>query len=121
MKKTADTLAGDEAIAGARRCAALLAEKKASDIIVLDLRRVNSYLDCFVIATGTSHLHCRALARELERHAAAAGIKQRNRPDLDSGWVIIDLNDIIIHLFTEEIRAYYQLEKLWGDAERVAW
>ncbi len=102
-----------------RKCARVLDEKKGSDIIILDLRDVNSYLDYFIITTGNSRIHCRALARELERFGHSEELRQRNKPDYDSGWIILDFNELIIHIFTQEMREYYQLEKLWGDAARI--
>ncbi|MBP7736566.1 MAG: ribosome silencing factor [Spirochaetes bacterium] len=99
-----------------RQCARVLDEKKGADIVFMDLRSVNSYLDYFIIATGNSRVHCRSLARELEKFMHSRGIRQRNRPDYDSGWIILDCSELIVHIFTQEMREYYQLEKLWGDA-----
>ncbi len=98
----------------------LLEDKKGRDIVVLDLRKVNSYLDCFIIASGNSTIHCRSLARDLLRTMPLAGLKERNRPDLNSSWIVVDYGDIIVHVFTEEMRDFYQLEKLWGDARAIA-
>ncbi|HNR87558.1 MAG TPA: ribosome silencing factor [Spirochaetota bacterium] len=103
----------------ARSCAGVLDQKKANDIIVLNLKGVNSAFDYFVIATAQSHLHCRALAKELQRHLHSLGMVQRGKPDLDTGWVLLDFNEIIVHVFIQEQREYYQLEKLWADAERI--
>jgi ribosome-associated protein len=102
-----------------RKCARVLDEKKGSDIIILDLRGVNSYLDYFIISTGNSRIHCRALARELEKFVHSKELSQRNKPDYESGWIILDFNELIVHIFTQEMREYYQLEKLWGDAARI--
>lgn len=101
-------------------CASAIVEKKGIDVLLLDLRKVNSYFDYFLIATGNSRIHCRALARELERLMLGRGVRSRNRPDYDSGWIVIDFGSLIVHIFTGETRDYYQLEKLWGDAERLA-
>ncbi len=103
----------------ARECAGVLREKKGNDILLLDLRRVNNYLDYFLIATGNSLIHCRALARELQKHLAQKKLKERNRSKLDSGWIILDYNELVVHIFTEEMREYYQLEKLWADADHL--
>jgi ribosome-associated protein len=101
-------------------CARIIVDKKGSDVLLLDLRRINSYFDYFLIATGNSRIHCRALARELEKSMLARGLRSRNRPDYESGWIVIDFGELIAHIFTGETRDYYQLEKLWGDAERRA-
>ncbi len=103
-----------------RECARVLDEKKGSDIVILDLRDVNSYLDYFIITTGNSRIHCRALARELEKFVNSKELSQRNKPDYDSEWIILDFNELIVHIFTQEMREYYQLEKLWGDAVKIA-
>ena len=101
--------------------ARLLNEKKGCDIVALDLRRVNSYLEFFIIATGNSRIHCRALAREIESFADVRGVRCRNKPDYESEWVVLDFDEIVIHIFTKEVRDYYQLEKLWRDADRIPW
>jgi ribosome-associated protein len=103
-----------------RKSALLLSEKKGSDIVMMDLREVNSYLDYFLIVTGNSRIHCRSMARELEKFIHAQGLRQRNRPDYESGWIILDFSELIVHVFTSEMREYYQLEKLWGDARRIS-
>lgn len=105
----------------AKKCAGAIFAKKAEDIILLDLRQVNSYLDYFLIATGNSLLHCRALAKEVQRFMHEAGFPERTRPKLDSGWIVLDYNEIVVHLFTREIREYYQLEYLWADSARIEW
>ncbi|HOO72280.1 MAG TPA: ribosome silencing factor [Spirochaetota bacterium] len=108
-----------EVLDGALSCAGFLDEKKARDTLLMDLREVNSYLDYFIITTGNSHMHCRALARDVNRHMASIGFKQRNRPDLDSGWIVLDYDEIVVHIFVEPVRAFYQLERLWADAKKI--
>ena len=100
-------------------CRRILDEKKADSTVVLNLAAVNPYFEYFVITTGSSMIHCKALARDLGNHFDELGLKERSRPDLDSTWIILDYDDIIVHIFTEETRQYYQLEKLWADAERL--
>jgi len=104
----------------ARGCAHALSEKKADDIILLDLRAVNGYLDYFLIATANSLLHCRAMAKEVQRYMHERKFPERTRPHLDSGWVVLDFNEVVVHIFTQELRDYYQLERLWADAARIA-
>lgn len=104
-----------------RQCARILDEKKARDTVIMDLRKVNSYLDYFIVTTGNSRIHCRALAKELENFIRGQGMRERCRPEFDSGWIILDFSEIIVHIFTEEMREYYQLEKLWGDARRISY
>lgn len=102
-----------------RESARLLDEKKGVDIVLLDLMEVNSYLDYFIIATGNSIIHCRALAKEMISFFSSIGIKERGSPQFESEWILLDFNEIIIHIFTETMRDYYQLEKLWHDAKKI--
>ncbi len=101
-----------------KKCLNFLDEKKAESPVLMDLRKVNTYLDFFIVATGNSKIHCRALARELERFAIAEGLRMWGNPDYNSEWIIIDFGDIIAHIFTDEMRSFYQLERLWADAEK---
>jgi ribosome-associated protein len=101
----------------ARRCARVLGEKKADDIVLLNLMGVNSFLDYFLIATANSIIHARALAREVQRFFGEHGIRERNRPLMDSPWIVLDYSEIVVHIFTREGREFYQLERLWEDAE----
>jgi ribosome-associated protein len=102
-----------------RECLTFIAEKKGEKAVFLDLREVNSYLDYFIICTANSKIHCRALAKDIEQFYLEKGQKPRCRPDYDSEWVILDYYGLIIHIFTEEVRAYYDLDRLWADAARL--
>ncbi|MDR3237540.1 MAG: ribosome silencing factor [Spirochaetia bacterium] len=103
-----------------RGCAGILAGKKAERTVALNLAEVNSYFDYFIIATGSSSIHCKSLARDISKYMSAHGRKTRSKPDTNSSWIILDYDDIVLHIFTEDARDYYQLEKLWGDAVRVS-
>lgn len=103
----------------AKDCLSFLDEKKASEPVFIDIRKVNSYLDFFLIATGNSQIHCRALARDLVKFLHEKGIKEYGKHDLNSEWIILDFGDLIVHIFTEEMRSYYELEKLWADGEKI--
>ncbi len=112
--------AEDEIIKTAKNCAVVLLEKKANDILIMDLRKINSYLDYFIICTGNSHIHCTALAKEMQKYFIDTDFHEISKPRLDSGWIALDYNEIVIHIFTKEFRDYYQLERLWGDADFIA-
>ena len=101
-------------------CVALLSDKKSENTVVLNLSQINSYFDYFIITTGSSAIHCKAIARDTYNYMSEHGRKTRSKPDMNSSWIILDYDDIILHVFTDEMRAYYQLEKLWGDAQHVA-
>jgi len=103
----------------AREAAAIIDDRKGNDIVFIDVSRVNRYFLYLLIATGSPHVHLLATARDLMKSLCRKGRRILNRPDLDSGWILLDCGDVVIHLFTRETRQYYQLEKLWGDAERI--
>jgi len=99
--------------------ARFLQEKKGENTLVLDLKAINSYFNYFIITTGNSHIHLRAMGRELEKHLIARGLSGNFKPDFESNWIVLDYFDVIVHIFTEETRGFYQLEKLWADASVV--
>jgi ribosome-associated protein len=97
-------------------------DKKAEDIIVLDLRKAAGFTDHFVICSGTNARQVRAIAdaivEALADHGKPAHVEGQNRSDR-SGWILIDYFDFIVHVFARETRLFYDLERLWGSAERV--
>jgi len=104
----------------ARKAAALASELKAHDIVVLDLRGVTDMTDFFVIASGTSDTHVRAVAEHIEMGLKQGGVSTTMTEGLTQGrWALLDYADCVIHVFHPTLRQYYQLERLWGDATRV--
>ncbi len=104
----------------ALKAAAILDEKQAGDILVLDVRGKSSVTDCHVLATGTSGPHLRSLVSEVQKEMKALGVPgYRVSGSPDSGWVVLDFVDAVIHVFSSEARAYYDLEGLWKDAPRI--
>lgn len=102
-------------------CCRALDEKKAEDLRVLDVSEQSSITDYLVLATGTSDPHLRALRVELEKAIDAS----RNRivgmeTSQESGWIVVDIFDVMVHIFTPENRAKYGLENLWKDAVEVS-
>ncbi len=102
-------------------CCRALAEKKAGDLRVLDVGEKSTITDFLVIATGTSEPHLRALRIELEKaidaaHTHLVGIETAG----ESGWTVVDAFDVMVHLFSEEKRQRFGLEKLWRDAPEVS-
>ena len=98
-----------------------LDEKKAEDLRVLDVSEQSSITDYLILATGTSEPHLRALRVELEKVIDATGTKILGMDKgLESGWLVVDAFDIMIHVFTPENRKKYALENLWKDAEEIA-
>jgi ribosome-associated protein len=92
-------------------------DRKARDVLVLDLDGLTSIADYFIICTVTSSVQSKALIRDLELLMKGSHIKPLSREsNVDSPWVLLDYNYFIIHLFMQEGRDYYRLEKLWSDA-----
>lgn len=102
-------------------CRKLADNKKAENIVVLDVRKLSSVTDYFVLISGTSHPHLRAIVEEI-----MGSLKEDHdlRPARSEGyksgtWVVLDYFDVIVHIMLDETRAHYDLEGLWGDAKRV--
>ncbi len=105
----------------AKICCRALDAKKAEDLCVLDVSAQSSITNFLVLATGTSQPHLRALRVELEKavdanRARIVGIETAQ----ESGWIVVDLFDVMVHVFTAEMRARYGLENLWKDATAVS-
>lgn len=95
-------------------------DKKAQDLVVLDLRKAAGFTDFFVIASGTNPRQIRAVADAVMEALAAEGAKPAHVEGYDrSEWILIDYFDFIVHVFAPDTRAFYGLERLWGSAERV--
>lgn len=95
-------------------------EKKATDVVVLDLRKASAFTDFFVICTGGNARQIEAIADAVQSALAQQGTKPALVEGLRrSEWVLIDYFDFIVHIFSPTTRDFYGLERLWGDAERV--
>ena len=104
--------------------ARLISEHLAEDTVVLDITGISSFADFFVIGTARSSAHLEGLHRELERFLKSAGIHPRNggrKAHGDSGWLLLDCGELVIHLMEREQREFYDLERLWFKAERVTY
>lgn len=108
-------------LAAVQRAAAICLDHKAVDLVVLDLHDVTDMTDYFIIASGTSDTHVRSLGENLIESMRAEGLRAHHVEGLAQGrWVLIDFVDFVVHLFHPTLRSYYQLERLWGDAEQVS-
>ena len=100
---------------GLRQISSALADRKAVDPVILDLRGLSEATDYFVIASGTSDTHVRGMAEHLMER-----VHPHHVEGLTQGrWVLLDYVDVVVHLFHPELREFYQLERLWGDAPPV--
>jgi ribosome-associated protein len=95
-------------------------EDHCEDVVVLDLRGICQVCDYFVICTGTSDRQMRAVIDHIDEEAERAGQSRFGLSGYrEAQWILADYVDVVVHLFTAETRAYYDLELLWGDAERI--
>lgn len=104
----------------AQRAVDVLSEHKALDIALIDISKNASFTDYFVIATAQSPLQFSALAEYLEKDFRPEGVALRHQEGTpDSGWMLLDFGDIIVHIFSPTQREYYRLEDLWGRTSPV--
>jgi len=112
--------ATDRAIHLAGVAARAADERKGSDILALDVSGTLPLTDVFVLASGTNERMVLSIAEEIEDALAEEGVKAIRREGREEGrWVLLDFNDIVVHVFHEEERIYYGLERLWRDAPVV--
>ena len=101
----------------ARRAACLADEKKAEDILVLDVRGLCNFTDFFVVCTGRSSLQLRAIGDYIALELGKSGAKPFSVQGRgQENWMVLDFGDFVVHIMSEEARRYYALETLWGDA-----
>ncbi len=105
----------------ALRAQTALADKRAVDPVVLDMREITLITDYFIICHGTSTVHIRALGDVVAEALKEDGVRPHGVEGRDEGrWMLLDYGDVIVHIFGEEEREFYSLERLWSDAPRVA-
>ncbi len=102
-------------------CRELADDKKAENIVILEVRELSSVTDYFVICTGTSEPHLRAIVEEITaRLREEHGVRPRAMDGtLHTAWVVLDFFDVIVHVMRADVREHYDLEGLWGDAPRL--
>lgn len=105
----------------AQRAATILSDRKANDVVLLSLKGVSDMTDYFLIASGTSDTHVRALGHAvLEDMKKDTGQTAHHVEGLEQGrWVLLDYVDFVVHVFHPTLRNFYQIERLWADAESV--
>ncbi len=101
----------------ARRAAHAARDKHALGLVVLDVQRISSVTDYFLICSGRSTTHLETITQAIREELRADNVRPLHSEGVaDSGWVLLDYGDVLVHVFLEETRAYYALERLWGDA-----
>ncbi len=120
MKKISTKHKGKSSLELARIIAHTALEKKAEDVVLLDVSKISSFTDFFVIMSGRSTRHVQGLAEAVDGEMHAKRIRLANTEGLSEGfWVLLDFNDVVVHIFYRETRGFYDLEGLWHDAPRV--
>jgi ribosome-associated protein len=105
----------------AKRAAAVCVDNKANDVVVLGLKGVSDMTDYFVIASGTSDTHVRALGEHVQDDLRGVGVRAAHVEGSTQGrWVLLDYFDFVVHIFHPTLRDFYRLERLWSDA-KVVW
>ena len=101
----------------AKKIAGFAVEKKAMDVLVMDLRKITDVTSFFIVCTGGSTAQVKAIVDNVLEKCRRGGMDIYHLEGYDSQrWVLIDLVDVVVHVFLPDVRSYYQLERLWGDA-----
>jgi len=101
-------------------CAQLALDKKAYDVIVLELKELTSFTDYFIICSGKSDRQVQAIASHIEMTLKEEGIKPLGIEGYrEARWILMDYGDVVVHVFYEPVRKFYDLDKLWGDAPKI--
>ena len=104
----------------ARLCVRVALEKKAEDPVIIDVRKLCSFTDFFVILTGRSTRHVQSLAEAIGTELRTGKLSTSNAEGLQEGtWVLLDYSDVVVHIFYAETRKFYDIEGLWHDAPRT--
>ncbi len=102
-----------------KTAAEALNEKKAVDLFATKISELTVLTDYFLIANGTSTTHVRSLAEEVEDKLSKAGVEPKSIEGRATGWILLDYGSVVVHVFTNEARDTYSLERLWVDGEQV--
>jgi ribosome-associated protein len=95
-------------------------DKKATDVVILDLRHTPAFTDYFVLCSGQNQRQVKAIADAIEETLRAAKVRPAHVEGYDRAeWILMDFFDFIVHVFSPQTREFYSLERLWGDAERI--
>lgn len=104
-----------------QRAVTLAADRKALELLAMDLRGISNATDYFFLATGTSDTHVRSIAEHVIEELKKEGVRPSHVEGLRTGrWVLIDYIEFVVHVFHPAAREFYQLERLWGDAPALA-
>lgn len=102
-----------------KKIVSVLDKKKALDLKAIHITEFSIVADYFIIATGTSNTHVKALAEEVEYEMTQLGIEPSHIEGRATGWILLDYGSVVVHVFSPESREYYNLERLWSDAQML--
>lgn len=120
MTKLKDKHSEKSGLEIARLCAQIAVDNKAEDLVILDVRGLTSFTDYFVILSGRSTRHVQGIAEKIETELRTKRISGKNCEGLREGvWILLDYDDVIVHIFYRDTRKFYDLDGLWHDAPRV--
>ncbi|MBI5366441.1 MAG: ribosome silencing factor [Planctomycetes bacterium] len=106
----------------ALECARIADDRKGEDTLVLDMRKLSSVSDYFVLSTGVSSKQLQAMADSIRQHWQELGLGKGVCQGYESGaWILLEAEDVVVHLLRHEMRRFYDLESLWTEAKHVAW
>jgi len=104
----------------AKFIANLASDKKAFDVLILDLRKIDYITDFFVIVSGNSSTHVKTISDYIDENLSKNKIYPFHREDdIGYNWILLDYGDVVVHVFEENTRKFYSLERLWGDAKFI--
>jgi ribosome-associated protein len=114
------TSTSSNSLALAQRAAQIAIDNKAQDVVILDLRGVSDMTDFFIVASGTSDTAVRSIGQHVMEDMKKEGSQAYHVEGLEKGrWVLLDFVDFVVHVFHPTLRNFYQLERLWADAEQI--
>ncbi|MGE3981061.1 MAG: ribosome silencing factor [Candidatus Omnitrophota bacterium] len=106
----------------AKKVAEIADEKKATGIVILDMRKLVNFCDYFVLCSGNTDRHAKAVADAIDEGLQELGIKPGLKDSIkNSHWIVFDAGDVVVHVFEKQMREFYNLEYLWQEAKEVKW
>jgi ribosome-associated protein len=111
----------DKMVEWAQLAAIAASDKKAKDIVILDIRGLSVIADYFVICSGNSGTQVQAIVKEIREKLEKRGLTMKGMEGFDEArWVLLDFGDVVVHVFRQEERDFYNLERVWGDATQLS-
>jgi ribosome-associated protein len=105
----------------AQRAARAALDRKALDLVVLDVQGLSGVTDYFLVCSGRSTTHLKSITDAIREELKEDGVRPlHTEGTTESGWILLDYGDVLMHVFLEDTRAYYALERLWGDAPSIS-